>query len=41
MRPLRRADLDALFLDAGNTLVTLDHTLVCEVLMGIEEAANG
>ena len=32
MRALRRADLDAVFLDAGNTLITLDHALVCEVL---------
>ena len=27
-----RQEIDAVFLDAGNTLVTLDHTLVCEVL---------
>lgn len=32
MLALRRADLDAVFLDAGNTLITLDHALVCEVL---------
>jgi putative hydrolase of the HAD superfamily len=32
MRTLRRPDLDAVFLDAGNTLVTLDHRLVCDVL---------
>ena len=30
----RRDDLDAVFLDAGNTLITLDHALVCEVLRG-------
>jgi putative hydrolase of the HAD superfamily len=32
MPSLRRADLDAVFLDAGNTLITLDHALVCSVL---------
>jgi putative hydrolase of the HAD superfamily len=32
MLPPRRQDIDAVFLDAGNTLVTLDHALVCEVL---------
>ena len=40
MRPPRRADLDALFLDAGNTLVTLDHTLVCEVLTAVGVTAS-
>jgi len=30
--PFRRIDLDAVFLDAGNTLVTLDHAVICEVL---------
>ena len=38
--PLRRADLDALFLDAGNTLVTIDHGLVCEVLGAAGIAAS-
>jgi putative hydrolase of the HAD superfamily len=28
----RRSELDALFLDAGNTLIAMDSTLVCEVL---------
>lgn len=32
MLALRRQDIDAVFLDAGNTLITLDHALVCEVL---------
>jgi putative hydrolase of the HAD superfamily len=32
MSTLRRRDLDAVFLDAGNTLVTLDHAVVCDVL---------
>jgi putative hydrolase of the HAD superfamily len=32
MVDLRRVDLDAVFLDAGNTLVTLDHAIVCDVL---------
>jgi len=32
MLSLRRSDFDAVFLDAGNTLITLDHALVCEVL---------
>ena len=34
MLQLGRHDLDAVFLDAGNTLITLDHALVCEVLAG-------
>jgi putative hydrolase of the HAD superfamily len=34
MLALRRPDLDAVFLDAGNTLITLDHALVCDVLAG-------
>lgn len=33
MVSLRRPDIDAVFLDAGNTLITLDHVLVCEVLV--------
>src|SRR5215475_2858959 len=32
MLPFRRADLDAIFLDAGNTLITLDYTLLCDAL---------
>ena len=32
MLPFGRQDIDAVFLDAGNTLITLDHGLVCEVL---------
>ena len=32
MLGLHRPDLDAVFLDAGNTLITLDHALVCDVL---------
>src|SRR5262249_8380746 len=32
MLSLRRSDFDAVFLAAGNTLITLDHPLVCEVL---------
>jgi putative hydrolase of the HAD superfamily len=32
MLPFSRQDIDAVFLDAGNTLITLDHALVCEVL---------
>jgi putative hydrolase of the HAD superfamily len=32
MLSLRRPDIDAVFLDAGNTLITLDHALVCDVL---------
>jgi putative hydrolase of the HAD superfamily len=32
MRAPRRDDLDAVFLDAGNTLVTLDHALLAELL---------
>ncbi len=32
MPALRRPDLDAVFFDAGNTLITLDHALVCDVL---------
>ncbi len=32
MRPPRRDDLDAVFLDAGNTLVTIDHALVADLL---------
>jgi putative hydrolase of the HAD superfamily len=30
--PFRRAQLDAVFLDAGNTLITFDHALVCRML---------
>jgi putative hydrolase of the HAD superfamily len=30
--PFRRAQLDAVFLDAGNTLITFDHALVCGML---------
>ncbi len=30
----RRSEIDALFLDAGNTLIAMDSTLVCEVLAG-------
>src|SRR4029453_3984419 len=40
MRAPRRHDLDAVFLDAGNTLVTLDHGLVCEVLAAAGGAAS-
>src|SRR5262245_11690838 len=40
MRAPRRHDLDAVFLDAGNTLVTLDHGLVCEVLAAAGVAAS-
>ena len=40
MRALRRPDLDAVFLDAGNTLITLDHRLVCDVLAGEGVAAS-
>jgi putative hydrolase of the HAD superfamily len=30
--PFRRSELDAVFLDAGNTLITFDHALVCRML---------
>jgi putative hydrolase of the HAD superfamily len=40
MVPLRRQDLDAVFLDAGNTLVSIDHDLVCEVLASEGVAAT-
>jgi len=32
MRAPRRDDLDAVFLDAGNTLITIDHDLLVELL---------
>ena len=32
MEPLRRDDLDAVFLDAGNTLISIDHDLLVELL---------
>jgi HAD superfamily hydrolase (TIGR01509 family) len=32
MLTVRRPDLDAVFLDAGNTLIALDHALVCDAL---------
>ncbi len=35
MLPPSRADLDAVFLDAGNTLITLDHDLVCQALADV------
>lgn len=40
MFALRRADLDAVFLDAGNTLVTLDHAIVCDVLAAAGVSAS-
>src|SRR5262245_44891777 len=40
MRPPPRDDLDTLFLDAGNTLVTLDHALVCDVLAAARVTAS-
>jgi putative hydrolase of the HAD superfamily len=42
VRSLRRADLDAVFLDAGNTLVTIDHGLVVGLLAaeGVETTVD-